>query len=76
MDDELRVVPGIDVTQLLAAGVENAEEEREVDGARRGLVDVTIELRGEPRKIRFVRQPGPQRRLDVGHQQGGADSLA
>ena len=75
-EHELRVVPGVDVAQLLPPGVEDAEEQREVDGAGRGLVDLAIELGGEPREIGLERQPRPQRRLHVGHQQRGADALA
>ncbi len=34
-EDELRIVAGVDVAQLCPAGVEDAEEQRQVDGARR-----------------------------------------
>ena len=40
------------------------------------LIELAVEPIGQRREIRLVRQPRAQRRLDVGHQQRGADALA
>ncbi len=68
--------PGVDVAELRSLHVEDPQEQREVDAVGRLRVDLTIEAVGELRQIGFERQPRPQRRLHVGHQQRGADALA
>ena len=74
--DELGIVSSVDVSEDPAVGLEDAEEEREVDASWRVLIELAIETIGQPGEIRLVRKAGAQRRLDVGHQERRAHALA
>ena len=53
---ELRIVAGVDVAEQSAVGLQDAEEEREVDAAWRVLIELAVETIGQRREIGLMRQ--------------------
>ena len=67
---------GVDVAQLARRRVEDADEERRVDRPGRVALDVDVDLARDRVEILAEREPRAQRRLDVRHEERGADALA
>ena len=70
------IVAGVDVAQLARRRIEDADEERRVDRPGRVALDVDVDLARDRVEILTEREPRAQRRLDVRHEERGADALA
>ena len=69
-------MPAIDVVDLLASGIDHAQEHAQVPFPASVLQDHAVQGLGNPLQRVQVVDEGAKRRLKIGHYQGGADPFS